>query len=89
MKKLWHLHLVQGGLEITIKVSVTWAAAEKLSILAARVKEVEYPLTGEYIDDSKSILKELGVEEDEDDDEDVEPQTGDVDDADDEDIQIL
>ena len=81
--------LVQGGLEIPIKVSVTWDAAEKLSILAAKVKEVEYPLTGEYIDDSKSILKELGVEEDEDDDEDVEPQTGDVDDADDEDIQIL
>ena len=45
------------------------------------MKEVEYPLTGEYIDDSKSILKELGVEEDEDDDEDVEPQTGDVDES--------
>ena len=60
--------LVQGGLEIPIKVSVTWDESEKLSILLAKVKGVEYPLTGEYVDDSKNILQELGIEEDEDDD---------------------
>ena len=43
--------LVQGGLEIPIKVSLTWEELEKLSILAAKVKEVEYPLTGEYVDE--------------------------------------
>ena len=60
--------LVQGGLEILIKVSVTWDEPEKLSILVAKVNGVEYPLTGEYVDDSKNILQELGIEEDEDDD---------------------
>ena len=44
--------LVQGELEIPVKVSVTWDEPEKLSILAAKVKEVEYPLTAEYVDDS-------------------------------------
>ena len=47
--------LVQGGLEIPIKVSVTWDEPKKLSILVAKVKEVKYPLTGEYVDDSKNI----------------------------------
>ena len=45
----------------------------------AKVKEVEYPLTGEYVDDSKNILQELGIEEDEDGDDDVEFQTETVD----------
>ena len=35
--------LVQGGLEIPIKVTITWAKVEKLSILAAKVEEIEYP----------------------------------------------
>ena len=39
--------LVQGELEIPIKVSVRWDKPGK--------KEVEYPLTGEYVDDSKNI----------------------------------
>ena len=30
----------QGGLEIPIKVSVTWDCLEKLSILEAKVKDV-------------------------------------------------
>ena len=47
--------LVQGGLEIPIKVSVTWDEPKKLSILVAKVKEVKYPLTGDYVDDSKNI----------------------------------
>ena len=72
--------LVQDGFEIPIKVSVTWDEPEKLSILVAKVKEVEYPLTGEYVDDSKNILQELGVEEDEDDDDNVKLLTETVDD---------
>ena len=54
-----------------------------MSILVAVVKQVEYPLTGEYVDDSKNILQELGIEED---DEDVEIQTEIFDN---EDIQML
>ena len=57
--------LLQGGLEIPIKVSVTWDCLEKLSILVAKVKDVQYPITGEYIDSSKDILHDLGVENDE------------------------
>ena len=68
--------LVRGELEIPIKVSVRWDEPGKLSILVAKVKEVEYPLTGEYVDDSKNSLEELGIEGDEDDDDDVEFQTG-------------
>ena len=83
--------LVQGGLEIPIKVSVTWDEPEKLSILVAKVKEVKYPLTGEYVDDSKNILQEIGIEEDEDDDENVEFQaeTVDNDEDDDEDVETV
>ena len=36
------------------------------------MREVEYPLIVEYVDDSKNILQELGTEENEDDDDDVE-----------------
>ena len=68
--------LVRGELEIPIKVSVRWDEPGKLSILVAKVKEVEYPQTGEYVDDSKNSLEELGIEGDEDDDDDVEFQTG-------------
>ena len=52
----------------------------------AKVKEVEYPLTGEFVDDSKIFSQELGIEEDEDDDDDVEFQTKTVHN---EDIQLL
>ena len=41
----------------------------------AKVKEVEHHLTGKYIDDSKNILQELGIEEDGDDEDNVEFQT--------------
>ena len=56
--------LIQGGLEILIKITVTWESAEKLEILMTKVKDVEYPIAGEYIDNSKDILNELGVEND-------------------------
>ena len=36
------------------------------------MREVEYLLIVEYVDDSKNILQELGTEENEDDDDDVE-----------------
>ena len=36
------------------------------------MREVEYPLIVEYVDDSKNILQELGTEENEDDADDVE-----------------
>ena len=71
--------LVQGGLEIPIKVSVMWDEPEKLSILVAEVKEVEYPMTGEYVNDLINILQELGIEEDEDDNDYEEFQTETVD----------
>ena len=52
----------------------------------AKVKEVEYPLTREYVDDTKNILQKLGIEEDEDNDDNVEFQTERVKN---EDIQML
>ena len=52
----------------------------------AKVKDVEYPLTGEYVDDLKNFLQELGIEEDKDDDDDVEFQTKTVHN---EDVQLL
>ena len=62
--------LLQGGLEIPIKGTVTWSEPEKLSILVAKVQAVEYPLIGEYVDDLKKILHRLGIEGDEEDGED-------------------
>ena len=72
--------LVQCGLEILIKASVTWDKSEKLSILVTKVKEVEY-LTGGHADELKNILEELGIEEDEDNDDDMEFQTETIDNA--------
>ena len=71
--------LVQGRLEIPIKVSITWDETEKLSILVAKMKEVEYSLTREYADDQKNILQQLGIEEDEDDNDDMEFQSETID----------
>ena len=62
--------LVQGGLEIPMKVTVTWAKVKKLSILVAKVEEIEYPITEEYTDYSQDILAELGAETQEDDEDD-------------------
>ena len=57
--------LLQVGKEIPIKVSVTWDYPEKLSILVAKVKEIECPQIREYIDNSNEILRGIGVEIDE------------------------
>ena len=51
--------LVQGGFETLIRVKVVWPLVEKLSIYLTKVEEIKYPITGEYVDDSKEILKEL------------------------------
>ena len=68
--------LVQGGLEIQIKVKVVWSQVEKLSIYRGKVEEVKYPMIGEYVDDSKEILKELGGLDEDDDDELEEDENG-------------
>ena len=73
---------LQGGLEIPIKVTVTWNEPEKLSILVAKVQAVERPLIGEYVDDSKKKLHELGIEGDEEDGEDDDNSDCEVDDKD-------
>ena len=78
--------LVPHGLEISLKVWVTWDEPEKFSVLVAEVKELEYPLTREYVHDLKDILEEQGIEEDEYDDDYVEFQ---VEVVDDEDFQML
>ena len=67
--------LVQGGLEILIRVKVVWPLVEKLLIYITKVEQIKYPVTGEYVDDSEEIFKDLVVSkavESLDDDEDVE-----------------
>ena len=66
---------MQGGLEIPIMVKFIWPLVEKLSIFITKVGEIKYPVIGEYLDDSKEILKEfvgLDAVESLDDDEDEE-----------------
>ena len=66
---------MQGGLEIPIMVKFIWPLVEKLSIYITKVEEIKYPVIGEYLDDSKEILKEfvgLDAVESLDDDEDEE-----------------
>ena len=45
--------LLQGGLEIPIKVSITWDSPENLSVLKEKVQDVQYPIAGAYTDNSK------------------------------------
>ena len=60
--------LLQGGMEILIDMTVFWNSAEKLEILRKLVETVNFH---SYEDDSKTLLKEMGVNnDDEDDDED-------------------
>ena len=72
--------LVQDGLEIPVRVKVVWPLVEKFSIYITKVEEIKDPITGEYVDDSKEILKELaGPEAVESlDDHDVDEQLGDT-----------
>ena len=49
--------LVQGEIEIPIRVKVVWPLVEKLSIYTT--KEIKYPVAAGYVNNSKEILKEL------------------------------
>ena len=60
--------LIQGWLEIPIKIKIIWSQKDKLLKFKVKVEEVKYPVTGKYTDDSKSILNKIGVHSDEDDD---------------------
>ena len=81
---------MQGGFEIPVRDKVVWSLVEKLSICITKVEEIKYPITGEYVDDSKEILKELvcpEAVESLDDDEDEE--LGDTEDENCEDNEII
>ena len=62
--------LVQDGLEILIDMTVFWTSAEKLEILRKMIETVNFH---SFEDESKTLLKEMGVnnyDEDDDDDDD-------------------
>ena len=56
--------LIQGGLEIPIKVNVLWTDSRNLAVLKQRTEKVSYPIETDYTDDSKSILAEIQDEAD-------------------------
>ena len=56
--------LLQGGLEIPLTVTVEWENESLLKILSNRIESVGYHMDTPYTDGSKSILKELGLEQD-------------------------
>ena len=47
---------MQGGLEITMELSIVWDEAVKIKNL--KVETVKF---GDYSDESKEILKDMGV----------------------------
>ena len=51
--------LFQGGLEIPIKVFVSWSNEKSMAILKEKVKSINYPCNMDYVDNSKKILKDL------------------------------
>ena len=51
--------LFQGGLEIPIKVFVSWSNKKSMAILKEKVKSINYPCNMDYVDNSKKILKDL------------------------------
>ena len=53
---------MQGGLEITIELSIVWDEAVKIKTL-----KVETVKLSDYTDESKEILKDMGVDAEEDD----------------------
>ena len=62
--------LANGGLEIIIDIEVDWEDKEKLAILTKQVEQVNYPSYSDYRDDSKEILKDLGLDNESEDDND-------------------
>ena len=65
---------LQGGLEIPLTVTVEWENESSLKILSNRIESVGYHMDTPYTDDSSSILKELGLEQDSSDEE-LEPES--------------
>ena len=61
---------------------------ENISVLIAKVEEVSYPITGEYIEDSKAILNEIGVIDNEEDDDDHDEDGDDDDDLNTEEVEV-
>ena len=59
--------MVQGSLEILIDMTVFWTSAEKLEILWKMIEMVNFH---SYEDESKTLLKEMGVNNDDEDDDD-------------------
>ena len=51
--------VIQGGLKIPVRVKVVWPLVEELSIYITKVEETKYLVTGECVDDSKEIPKDL------------------------------
>ena len=56
--------LLQGGLEITIQLSIVWDEAVKIKTLKVKLETVKL---GDFTDESKEILKEMGVDAEEND----------------------
>ena len=65
--------LQQGGLEIPLTVTVEWENKSSLKIWSNMIESVGYHMGTPYTDDSNSILKELGLEQDSS-DEDLQPE---------------
>ena len=61
--------LLQGGLEIPFTVTVEWENESSLKILSNMIESLGYHMDTPYPDDSNSILKELGLEQDSSDEE--------------------
>ena len=55
--------LIQGGLEIPIKVNVQWTDSRNLAILKQRTEKVSYPIKTDYTDDSKSIWQKFKMKQ--------------------------
>ena len=62
--------LANGGLQIIINIEVDLEDKEKFAILTKQVEQVNYRLYSDYRDDSKEILKDLGLDDECEDDND-------------------
>ena len=64
--------LFQRWLEISIKVFISWSDEKSITILQEKIKRVNYPCDMDYVDDSKTLLKDFLVERIEEGEEEVE-----------------
>ena len=63
--------LVQGGLEIIIKMEATWESQEKLTILSSKVAEIAYAVEVLQVEDDNYDEEDAEENFDDDDDDDV------------------